>query len=176
MIANSSPPNTTEFAALLKACDPAMRGLAFRLLGSVDAMDDALQDAYLKAYRSFGSFRGDSSFKTWLYTIVYRSCLDARTRRRFLQTRRVDEPTEDIVDHRAEVELSTGRRLDLSAAMRQLTPEHQTVLLLVDLEGLPLAEVADVLDIPKGTVASRVSRARDSLRRILDLPVEDTAS
>ncbi len=57
------PPTAEAFTALVKECDPSMRGLAFRLLGSVDAMDDALQDAYLKAYRSFGSFRGDYYFE-----------------------------------------------------------------------------------------------------------------
>lgn len=72
------------FTELVHLYDPAMRQLAFRLLGSFDAMEDAVQEAYVKAFRSLGSYREEAQFGSWLYRITYKACLDElrRARRR----------------------------------------------------------------------------------------------
>ncbi|MDH3301580.1 MAG: RNA polymerase sigma factor [Acidimicrobiia bacterium] len=70
------------FTELLRHCDPQMRKLAYGMLRNREATDDALQLAYLKAFRNFDSFQRRSSFSTWLYTIVYRTCIDEIRRRR----------------------------------------------------------------------------------------------
>jgi RNA polymerase sigma-70 factor (ECF subfamily) len=82
------------FALLVKHYDPGLRALAYRLLGDPDRMDDALQEAYVKAFRGLSSFRGESSLGTWLYRIVYNACLDELKRDRRL----VRLPLEDAVD------------------------------------------------------------------------------
>jgi len=69
------------FGSLIRQHDLSMRRLAFGLVGDRGGMDDALQEAYLRAYRGLPSFHGDSAFGTWLYRIVYRTCLDELRRR-----------------------------------------------------------------------------------------------
>jgi RNA polymerase sigma-70 factor (ECF subfamily) len=72
----------TAFAALVRAFDPKLRGLAFGLLGDRELMDDVLQEAYLRAFRALPGFEGRSGLGTWLYRITYNACLDELRRRR----------------------------------------------------------------------------------------------
>lgn len=80
------------FTSLLRQCDGRMRRLASGVMGSRSATDDALQDAYLKAYRDLGDYHGDASFSTWLHTIVYRTCLNNLRQ----QNRRVEVDLEAV--------------------------------------------------------------------------------
>jgi len=151
------------FTTLLRRHDDQMRALAWSILRDRAAMDDALQDAYLKAYRNLDRFRGESAFSTWLHRIVYRTCLDHVRRRR---------PTEAL----AEVEpASPGRperdvddRLTLERALASLDPETAAALVLVDRDGHSYDEAGLVLGVPAGTVASRLHRGRRALRAVLD--------
>lgn len=156
------------FTQLLRENDKNMRRLAYRLMRSTAAMEDALQDAYLKAYRSIDSFRNDSKFDTWLYSIVYRTCLDAiryQDRRPADQLSLVPDQPDDST-HFVDRIVATN---SVSKALDRLPVDQRVALLLVDEEGLSFAEAATVLDAPKGTVASRVSRARHTLRADLQL-------
>jgi RNA polymerase sigma-70 factor, ECF subfamily len=150
------------FSRLVGVYDERLRVLAFRLLGSRQAMDDVLQDAYLAAYRGLRRFRGEADIGTWLYRIVYNECL---------QRLRRDPPPEpaaaevlerfpagglDIVD---EVAL----RDQLSRALADLPPTQRAAVLLVHREGLSYGDAAEVLGVPVGTVASRVAAARTAL-------------
>lgn len=158
-----------EFVDELRRHDARMRALAYSMLGSASAMDDVLQDSYLKAFRGIEQFRGEASFATWLGAIVYRSCLDHR---RAAARRPVDPGGElglrEVADDRRP-EAAVDARLDVMAALARLTPEHRAVLALVDLEGLSLAETAAVLGVPDGTAASRLARARAALRAAVGL-------
>lgn len=165
-----------EFSALVHRHDHRMRALAYRLLGTTDGMDDTLQEAYLKAYRAFGTFRGDSSAETWLYRIVYNACLDRlRARSRSAPPMSLDlmrekglEPTDDGF------EPDVGERLALSRALAMLPPDRRAAVLLVDAFGYDYRTAAEVLGLRPGTVASRVSRARRTLRATLrDQSTED---
>src|SRR5260221_7196500 len=127
-------------------------------------MDDALQEAYLRAYRGLPSFHGDSAFGTWLYRIVYRTCLDELRRRRPVGA--LDEAA-DVADSRPGPEMQVAVRRDIDAAMAQLSNEMRAAVWLIDGEGLSYDEAASVLGVPAGTIASRVSRARVQLRRTL---------
>jgi RNA polymerase sigma-70 factor, ECF subfamily len=149
------------FVEIVRRYDDGLRRMAFRLLGDRDAMDDVLQDAYLKAFASIHRFRGQASPRTWLYRIVYNACLDQLRRRQGQPLAQVaDVPTPDSSD-------ATHLRLSLVAALAALAPAERAAVLLVDAEGLSYAEAAGVIGVPAGTIASRLSRARGALRRAL---------
>ena len=152
-----------SFVALLREYDLRHRRLAYRLLGDHDRMDDVLQDAYARAFRSLPRFRGGAAIGTWLYRIVYNACLDELRRSDARKEVSLDEWRERDSDRSAAVE----QRLDLEAALAALPVELRAVVLLVDADELSYDEAAEVLGIPPGTVASRLSRARDALKGAL---------
>ncbi|MFP5256476.1 MAG: RNA polymerase sigma factor [Acidimicrobiia bacterium] len=153
------------FAELLRRHDDRLRGLAYRLLADRHAMDDALQQAYVKAYRGLHRYKAGSSFGTWLYRIAYNACVD-ELRRRKQNPVAVEEPLAPAV-----VRLGPDRDVTASEAVRAALaglPQSQRVtVVLVDGEGFDQQEVASILGVAPGTVASRLRRARAALRRTL---------
>jgi RNA polymerase sigma-70 factor (ECF subfamily) len=160
LLARARRGDADAFGQLLRGHDESHRRLAFRLLGERGSMDDALQEAYVSAFRSLPRFRGQSSFGTWLYRIVYNACLDELRRARA----RREVSLEDVSGAAPE---STDERLDLAAALASLPLELRAVVLLVDAEGLSYEEAAEVIGIAPGTVGSRLNRARAELRLAL---------
>ncbi|MCL4120398.1 UNVERIFIED_CONTAM: hypothetical protein GTU68_044590 [Idotea baltica] len=148
-----------------------MRGVVWRLVRSRDEMDDILQDAYLKAWRSLDGFRGEAAFSSWLYRIVYTTALDhvkAVARRRIVPLDEsavgtVTDASEQIVDADA-----------LQQALAELPADQLAVVSLVDGQGESYDTVADLLGISAGTVGSRLSRARAQLRTHLRNPGSTT--
>ena len=152
------------FAQIVDHYDHRLRGLAYRLLGDRDRMDDVLQEAYVKAFRSLPRFKGESALGTWLYRIVYNACIDDLRARK--ETVSLDDRI-DTPDTRPDpADVAVGRR-DLAAALKTLPPDQRAAVMLVDAYGLDYAEAADVLGVAAGTIGSRLSRARTSLRTIL---------
>jgi RNA polymerase sigma-70 factor, ECF subfamily len=152
------------FSTLLRRHDDQMRALAWSILRDRSAMDDALQDAYLKAYRNLDRFRGESRFSTWLHRIVYRTCLD------HLRRNRRDVPLGDDVEVLAPggAQRDVDDRLTVERALATLDPETAAALVLVDRDGHSYDEAGVILGIPAGTVASRLHRGRRALRTALD--------
>lgn len=154
------------FRDLVRHHDAGLRSLTFRLLGDASRMDDVLQDAYVRAYRGLGSFRGESSVRTWMYRITYNACLDDMRRRS-----RVRDLPMDAAPDRPALGPDPGERAvlrsGLAAALAALPPDQRSAVLLVDAEGFDYAAAAKVLGVAEGTVASRVSRARATLRGAL---------
>lgn len=156
------------FAQLLREHDDDMRRLVYRVMRSASLIDDVLQDAYLKAFRSIGKFDQRSKFRTWLYTIVYRTCLDAIR----YNDRRPVEPLSLIHDEpdpasRFDDQVVASSRIQY--VLDRISPDQRVALLLVDREGLSFDEAAEVIDVPIGTVASRVARARAAVRKVLEV-------
>lgn len=148
---------------LLRCHDHAMRAIAWKILGDIELVDDATQDAYLKAYRSVGRFRGDSEFSTWLHRIVVNTCVD--------HIRRSLKRHEVSIELEPELSVPPADdRLSDSEVIRQallLLPSDQRVaVLLVDCEGYSYDEAAEVLGISVGAVGSRLFRARTTLQAI----------
>ena len=161
--------DVAAFEALVRTHDDRMRALAFRMLGSRAAMDDALQDAYVRAFRGLARFRGDSRFSTWLHRVVATTCIDHARR---AQRRREDElPAEPAPvgggpgDPAGD---AVARRLDLRRALDRLDPDQRAALLLVDGDGLSYGEAGELLGVPAGTVSSRLTRARAAVRADLE--------
>ncbi len=156
------------FAELVRHYDRRLRALAFRLLGDEARMDDALQEAYVKAFRALPGFKRQSNVGTWLYRITYNVCLDEL--RRGKRTLRLfsPEPEDAPATGPGPADVAVARH-DLAAALANLPPDQRAVVLLVDAEGLDYAQAGEVLGVGPGTVASRLSRARAQLRRALEV-------
>lgn len=153
------------FLEVVRTHDRSLRALAFRLLGDRDRMDDALQEAYLKAYRALPNFRGEAATGTWLYRIVYNTCIDEirrSARANLVPVPEIDEPAPN--SDPAEV---TYRSDELAEALDKLSEQDRALVMLVDAEGLSYQDTAQILDLPMGTIASRLHRARRNLRRSL---------
>ena len=154
------------FWSLVEPYERGLRALAYRLLGDRDLMDDALQEAYLKAFRALPSFRGDARVASWLYRIVYNACLDQLRRARLRRHDSLEAAAERSDTGPDHAEVATRRR-DLAAALALLPPDMRAAVLLVDAEGMDYRETAEILGISRGTVASRLNRARAHLRSAL---------
>ena len=162
LLARARRGDAAAFALLLRADDESHRRLAYRLLGDRAAMDDVLQEAYLRAYRALPRFRGGAAFGTWLYRIVYNACLDELRRGRSRREVALHEQPAGVSPDGVE------EQLDLERALAALPPELRAVVLLVDAEGLSYDEAAEVLGVASGTIGSRLSRARAALRDALE--------
>lgn len=147
------------------------RALAVRtavLLGAGDDADDVVQEAFVKAYRRLSTFRGESSFRSWLLTIVAnetRNLHRTRQRRTGLLERaaaQADQPDES--DLALDGALTSERRSELVSALRRLSPADRDVIVYRYLLDMSEAETAALLDRPKGTVKSRANRALAKLR------------
>jgi RNA polymerase sigma-70 factor (ECF subfamily) len=152
------------FAELVREHDEGLRALAYRLLGDRDRMDDALQEAYVKAFRALPRFRGESSLGTWLYRIAYNACLDELRRARTVVPleRAAEQP-----DPAPALPERTATGDALARALATLAHDDRAAVLLVDAQGFDYESAAEVLGVPAGTVASRLNRARAQLRRVL---------
>ena len=158
------PLDEAAFEELVRELDSGVRAFSHRVLGPAWS-EDVLQEAYLRAFRARGRFRVEAgSFRSWLYRIVYRCCLDElrRTRRRPLPWA---SALEALPAPAAEPALAA--RDELWRALGELSGEERACVVLVDGLGFDYESAAAILDVPRGTVASRLSRARPLLRRAL---------
>lgn len=153
------------FVTLLETYDRSLRALAYRLLRDSNRMEDALQEAYLRAYRGLPSFRGKAALATWLYRIVYNACLD-ELGRATAAAGSLEDASEQADPRPGPAEVAAESR-DLESALASLPSEERAAVLLVDAEGFSYEEAAEVLGIPMGTLASRLHRARRALRQAL---------
>jgi len=151
--------------------------VAYRLLGDGDAAADATQEAFIKAYQRLRQLRG-GAFRSWLLRIVTNTCYDMLRKQARYPTRSLEPENEDLdSDHLAEwrsaeetpeeVALRHEVGRVVQEGLMTLSPEHRTIIVLSDIEGLNYEEIAQVLNIPLGTVKSRLSRARAHLRDYL---------
>jgi RNA polymerase sigma-70 factor (ECF subfamily) len=155
------------FSEIVKRHRDRMWAVALRTLGDADEAADAVQDAFVSAYRKAESFRGEAAVTTWLHRIVVNACLD-RMRRKAVRPVADDELIEA-----AEREVGpdqTGERevsMEVSAALKLLPPDQRAALVLVDMMGYSVEDAAHVLQVPSGTVKSRCARGRAKLAPIL---------
>ncbi|MFC0624994.1 RNA polymerase sigma factor SigM [Kribbella deserti] len=159
------------FGYIVRRHRDRMWAVAIRTLGEPEEAADALQDAFISAFRRADTFRGDAKVTTWLHRIVVNACLD-RIRRR--QVRAADPLPEDedraaelagpVEEDAAEVR---ERRLDVLNALKQINVDQRSALVLVDMEGYSIEEAAAILGCAPGTVKSRCARGRAKLLPLL---------
>ena len=166
---------TDEFEKLVTAYEKPVYHIALKMTGNEEDAFDLSQDAFLKAYRSLDTFRGESSFGTWICRMTANLCIDFLRK----QKRRGKIVSLDDADDGRSVELpdlrfepqSAMERQELSTQIREglekLPQEQRIVLILRDMEGFSYQEIADTLKMELGTVKSRIYRARAHLAKLL---------
>ncbi|MEU6341264.1 RNA polymerase sigma factor SigM [Streptomyces sp. NPDC046977] len=160
------------FAELVRRHRDRLWAVALRTLGDREEAADAVQDALISAFRSAHTFRGQSAVTTWLHRITVNACLDrarkAASRRTssVLDEKQFEELLEPHESAAAPAERGELHR-ELLQALATLPAEQRAALVLVDMQGYPVAEAAAVLDVPPGTVKSRCARGRARLLPLL---------
>ena len=165
------------FEDLLLANQKNMFNLALKMTGNEEDALDISQEAFFKAYRRLGSFRGDSRFSVWLYRLTYNLCIDfLRTRPR---TGAVSLSYQDDDDELVEFEIVDVRNLPedsilqnelretISESIDELNPRYREIILMREITGMSYNDMAETLELSEGTVKSRLARARMSLASIL---------
>jgi RNA polymerase sigma-70 factor (ECF subfamily) len=163
--ADRTPHVTAQFGAVLVEALPRLRRYAIALVGDVSTADDLVQDCMERAWKNRSSVQDDRAVFAWLRTILHNANVD-RMRLRPEEVESVDAVSDTISNGRGDD--GAAPSMDVARAMNQLTLEHRQVLLLIGLEGLSYREVADELGVPIGTVMSRLARARERLRAVLE--------
>jgi RNA polymerase sigma-70 factor (ECF subfamily) len=142
--------------------------IARRIMGNDADADDATQEAMLGVVRGLPRFDGRSAFTTWLYRVVTNACLDELRRRS-----RRPRPVDILPETASTLDPDVGEQMAIDAALRTLSPEFRAAVVLRDVAGLDYATIAEVLDIPPGTVRSRIARGRSSLATELGGNLDD---
>lgn len=152
-----------SFDQLMRAHEDRVFAICLRVLTNREAALDAVQETFITVYRKAQQFSGASAFSTWLYRIAVNTCYDQLRKTRRHQAQPLSETTDPADAHSEDALGSVELRPDLERALAALAPEFRTAVVLSDLEGLPLQTVAEALDVPIGTVKSRVFRGRRAL-------------
>ena len=159
---------TDAFEILVRRHEKTIFNLVYRMLGDYDDAAEVSQEVFLSAYRAIGQFRGDANFSTWLYRIALNH---ATTRRRTVSSRQQRTVPIDDMEPLSDPELGPAETLErkeirerVQLALNKLEPDDATMILLRDLQDISYDEVARVLEIPVGTVKSRLHRARQALK------------
>jgi RNA polymerase sigma-70 factor, ECF subfamily len=158
--------DSAAFGELVRRHRNRLWAVALRTLGNPDDAADAVQDALINAFRRAASFRGESTVTTWLHRIVVNACLD---RIRYTSARPAVAWSDDLDPPSVGSDPASraATRLDVQAALATLSDEQRLALVLVDMQGYSVAEAAELLRCPVGTVKSRCARGRARLLPLL---------
>ncbi|MBP7983316.1 MAG: RNA polymerase sigma factor RpoE [Chromatiaceae bacterium] len=177
LVARAQAGDRRAFDLLVLKYQQKVAGLIARYLRDPNEVQDVAQEAFIKAYRALGGFRGESAFYTWLYRIAINAA------KNHLASRGRRPPRDDIEMEVAE-QLESGGRLremgtpenhllseeiaqTVQKALDELPEDLRTAIVLRELEGLSYEEIAEAMDCPIGTVRSRIFRARDAIEKRL---------
>jgi RNA polymerase sigma-70 factor, ECF subfamily len=144
---------------------PELWAIALRTLGDPDDAADAVQEALVSAYRRASTFRGEAAVLTWLRRIVVNACIDRIRHRRVHRT--VPWPERDLPSRRPDPAAELATRMAVHEALALVPVEQRIAVVLVDVQGYPVAEAAAILEVPVGTVKSRCARGRARLAVLL---------
>lgn len=166
----------SDFETLILSCQGKAYSIAYRYLNNQEDAMDALQESFIKAYRSLATFKGNSSFQTWIYRIVVNTCYDMlRKKKSRIQAESLyksDGDEEYMIElpdqDKGPEELALDREesRDIFRVLEMLPLDQKEIILLRDVEGYSYEEIVVILSITMGTVKSRISRARLRLREL----------
>ena len=159
------------FDELVRRYRRSVYNLVRALTGGDDDAEDLVQDVFVRAFRAIDGFRGDSAFKSWLYRIavnvVHTHLQRRRTREPFSSGRGGDASLSDVPDA-DDLESAVVRRQAIERALASLPEQLRVLVVLRDVHGLKYDEIAKIVKSPRGTVESRLFRARQQLRPMLE--------
>ncbi len=162
---------SAAFGELVSRYQDRLYNSVYRLLGDGEDARDVVQEAFLNAYQSLRSFKGESLFFTWLYRIAVNSAISYKRKQKSIARFGGTGPAEPMDPSEASrpehaMEMAEEERR-VHAALSRLSPEHRMVLIMKDMDGQKYEEMAAILHVPIGTIRSRLHRARLELRDIL---------
>jgi RNA polymerase sigma-70 factor (ECF subfamily) len=164
--------DAAAFDVLVRRWERKIQGAVYRMLRSEEEAQDVCQEAFLKAFRGLGTFRGQARFSSWLYQIALNLCRDRMRRKKGKTWVSLDEIGETAQAARGPSVLELVETGDLSrrvvAAMSALPDEQREVIVLKEYEGRTFPEIAEILDVPVSTVKTRLYRGLTQLRRRLE--------
>ncbi|AEV69215.1 sigma-70 family RNA polymerase sigma factor [Acetivibrio clariflavus] len=171
------------FEQLIIGCQKKVFNIAFRMVGNYDDANELAQEVFIKAFRSIKNFKGDSSFSTWIYRITANVCLDELRKRKNRTIVSLDQdielndgdvkrqmpdnaPTPDMEAESNEV------KSIVNESIQQLPDDYKSMIILRDIQGFSYDEISKIVNCPEGTVKSRINRARQALKKILQAKKE----
>lgn len=175
LVSRAKEGDTGAFEQLVLQNQQRVYNLALRMTGNTEDAFDLSQEAFIRAYRGLVFFNMESSFSTWLYRLTSNVCIDFLRKEKKRKTVSLtflsdDDSETELPDLRMEPSgLVEKRELheQIEAAINNLPVEFRQIIVLREMEGLSYMEISDALDIKEGTVKSRISRAREALRKTL---------
>ena len=176
LIAECLQGNTAAFGMLVRRYQERLYNSVYRLVDNAEDAQDVVQEAFLNAYQSLDGFKGDSLFFTWLYRIAVNTAISLKRKQRVMVRMEMGrngehaieplDPSEECRPGHALEQAEMGRRVH--EALNRLSPEHRAVLIMKDMEGQKYESMAEILQVPIGTIRSRLHRARLELRELLE--------
>jgi RNA polymerase sigma-70 factor (ECF subfamily) len=167
------------FGELVTRYQARLYNAAIRLVDNPEDAADVVQDAFLNAYQSLHTFKGDAEFFTWLYRIAFNAAISLKRKKRAAVSLDAVGPEGGIDPDDPSEYIKPGAALQrseeetqLQDAMIRLSHEHREVLILKDIEGMKYEDIAEILGVPIGTIRSRLHRARLELRDLLEIDGE----
>lgn len=178
LIGGAQKGDVLAFEKLILEYEKSVYNIAYRMFSNSEDAKDIAQEVFIKVFKNIYKYEEKSSFKTWIYTIAYNTCIDEIRRRKGKENESMDklmegeekdfkkqfaskEPTPE------EVLVGKEKMTMLVNAINTLGAEHRAVVVLRDIRGLSYDEIAEVTGLSIGTVKSRLSRARQNLRKII---------
>jgi RNA polymerase sigma-70 factor, ECF subfamily len=163
------------FGELVYRYQARLYNAAIRLVDNPEDAADVVQEAFLNAYQSLRTFKGDAEFFTWLYRIAFNTAISQKRKKRATISLDIGGPEGGIDPDDPSEYIKPGAALErneeevrLQDAIIRLSHEHREVLILKDINGMKYEEIADILGVPIGTIRSRLHRARLELRELLE--------
>lgn len=175
--------NTAAFGELVRKYQDRLLNAVVYIAGGREEAEDVVQDAFVQAYTKLDSFGGNSAFFTWLYRVAINAAISRRRKRKgkietSVDARLESRGEEPADDHEGAEDrlLREERAVQVKAALAALSEEHRMILVLREMEDCDYDQIAQVLDVPVGTVRSRLHRARLQMREQLEIVFREHAS
>lgn len=166
------------FEQLVISCQKKVFNIAYRMIGNYEDANELAQEVFLKAFRSIKKFKGDSLFSTWIYKVTANVCLDEIRKRKKKVVISLDREIEfndgevkrQIPDNAPtpDMEAETNElKSAVNESIAQLPDDYKSMIILRDIQGFSYDEISKIVNCPEGTVKSRINRARQALKKIL---------
>jgi RNA polymerase sigma-70 factor (ECF subfamily) len=155
--------DVTAFDELVRAHEDRVFGICLRMMRDREAALDAVQETFLTVFRKADRYQARATFSTWLYRVTVNTCYDLLRKAKRRQTEPLPENTHPTDTHSDDDLGAAEMRPDIEAALNDLPVEFRSAVVLVDLNGLSLQQASEILDVPVGTIKSRVFRGRRQL-------------